>query len=90
MVDDPIVAEVRAIRDRHAAKFNCDLDAIHRDLKEREKASGRTYVRYPPRLCQPAARPATVHDGSSVPAQDDSRHLAHPGSTNSSALAASS
>lgn len=62
MIDDPIVAEVRAIRDRHAAKFNYDLDAIHRDLKDREKASGRTYVRYPPRLCQPGARPADVSD----------------------------
>ena len=51
MIDDPIVAEVRKTRDRHAAKFNYDLDAIFRDLKEREKSSGRAYVSYQPRLC---------------------------------------
>lgn len=57
MTDDPIVAEVRAVRDRHAAQFNYDLDAIYRDLKEREKASGRSYVRYSPRLCpSPSSR----------------------------------
>ena len=53
MIDDPIVTEVRKIRDRHAAKFNYDLDAIYRDLKEKEKASGRSYLQYPPRLCEP-------------------------------------
>lgn len=53
MIDDPIVAAVRKVRDRRAAKFNYDLDAIYRDLKEQERASGRTYVRYPPRLCEP-------------------------------------
>ena len=56
MMDDPIVAEVREVRNRHAAQFNYDLDAIYRDLKEREKASGRSYVRYAPRLCP--SRPA--------------------------------
>jgi len=49
MPNNPIVDEVRRIRDAHAASFNYDLDAIFRDIKEREKASGRTYVRYPPR-----------------------------------------
>lgn len=44
MTDDPIVAEVRRVRDEHAAKFNYDLDAIYQDMKERERASGRKYV----------------------------------------------
>jgi len=52
MWDDPIVAEVRRIRDEHAAKFRYDLEAIYRDLKEKERTSGRTYVRYPPRTCR--------------------------------------
>ena len=55
MIDDPIVAEVRKIRDRHAAAFNYDLDAIFRDLKDKEKRSGRSYVSYPPRRCQTKA-----------------------------------
>ena len=53
MINDPIVAEVRKIRNRHAARFNYDLDAIYRDLKDREKTSGRTYVSYPPRRYPP-------------------------------------
>ena len=43
---DPIVDEVRRIRDAHAAKFNYDLKAIFRDIKEQEKRSGRTYVSF--------------------------------------------
>ena len=46
---DPIVDEVRRVRDAHAAKFNYDLRAIFRDLKAKEAASGRKYVRYEPR-----------------------------------------
>ncbi len=41
---DPIVEEVRRVRDAHAAKFNYDPDAIFRDIKEQEKRSGRKYV----------------------------------------------
>jgi hypothetical protein len=46
---DPIVAEVRAARDAHAAKFAYDLKEIFRDIKERQKESGREYVTYPSR-----------------------------------------
>ena len=30
---DPIIAEVRAIRDEHAARFDDDIDAIFRDIR---------------------------------------------------------
>ena len=30
---DPIIAEVRAIRDEHAARFDYDIDAIFRDIR---------------------------------------------------------
>ncbi len=49
MRDDPIVAEVRRIRQEHAARFGYDLDLIVQDLKAQEKASGRQYIRLPPR-----------------------------------------
>ena len=49
MRDDPIVAEVRKAREEYAARFNYDLGAIYRDLKRRERGSGRTYVRLAPR-----------------------------------------
>lgn len=43
---DPIVDEVRRARDAYAARFNYDLRAIFRDLKEKEKRSGRKVVSY--------------------------------------------
>jgi len=43
-MNDPIVDEVRRVRDAHAARFNYDLDAIFRDIKEREKKSGLKFV----------------------------------------------
>jgi hypothetical protein len=43
---DPIVDEVRRARDAYAACFNYDLRAIYRDLKEKEKRSGRKVVSY--------------------------------------------
>ena len=43
---DPIVEEVRRAREAYAARFNYDLRAIYRDLKEKEKRSGRKVVSY--------------------------------------------
>jgi len=41
---DPMVDEVRRVRDAYAARFNYDLRAIYRDLKEKEKRNGREVV----------------------------------------------
>jgi hypothetical protein len=49
MLDDPIVEEVRKIRDEYAKKFNYNLDAIAADLMKQQKASGRKLVSFPPR-----------------------------------------
>ncbi len=49
MQDDPIVEEVRKVREAYAAKFNYDLEAIFQDLKRQERESGRTFVSFPPR-----------------------------------------
>lgn len=38
MSDDPIVQEVRRIRQEHAARFDYDLQAIFDDLKRTEEA----------------------------------------------------
>ena len=46
--EDPIVEEVRKVRDAYANGFNYDLDAIYRDLKEKERKSGRVVVLCPP------------------------------------------
>ena len=50
---DPIIAEVRAIRDQHAARFDYDVKAIFRDIQAKQKVSGRQYVRYPARRTAP-------------------------------------
>jgi hypothetical protein len=52
-MNDPIVDEVRQVRDAHAAMFNYDLDAIFRDIKDQEKKSGLDFVSYPPRRTEP-------------------------------------
>ena len=52
MIDDPVVEEIRAYRQAHAARFNYDLAAIFAAVIEREKSSSRHQsggiaVRYP-------------------------------------------
>ena len=44
---DPIVAEIRAIREAYAKEFNYDIHAFFEDIRAREATSGRKYVRYP-------------------------------------------
>jgi hypothetical protein len=49
MKNDPIVAEVRRIREEYAAQFAFDLDALAEDLREREATSQERVVSLPPR-----------------------------------------
>ena len=46
---DPIIYEVRAVREAHAARFNYDITAIFQDIRTMQEKSGREYVRYPAR-----------------------------------------
>ena len=54
MRDDPIVAEVRAIRERQAARFGFNVRAIVEDAAKRQHESGHKVVSRPPR------RPTTM------------------------------
>ena len=47
-MNDPLVDEVRSVRDAHASRFNYDLDAIFNEIKEQEKISGLKFVSYTP------------------------------------------
>lgn len=47
--EDPIVNEVRKIRDRLAAEYQYDLRALCRHLQEREKREKRKLTTRPPR-----------------------------------------
>jgi len=49
MKDDPIVEEIREIRQKHSQKFNHDIHAICEDLRRRERESGREFVALPPK-----------------------------------------
>jgi len=55
---DPIVDEVRRIRDAYAARFNYDLRAIFEDIKEQQKRSGLKFVSF-------------ARDGSLLPSNAD-------------------
>ena len=49
MWEDPIVAEVRRVREEYAARFNHDIKAICRDARQKDKESGDKVVTLPPR-----------------------------------------
>jgi hypothetical protein len=55
MIDDPIVAEVRKARDDYAKLFNYDLEAICRDLQNKQLQSGRKLISFPPKRPRTAA-----------------------------------
>jgi cobalamin biosynthesis Mg chelatase CobN len=50
---DPIIAEIRQVREAHAKRFSYDVYAILRDLKERQIKSGRKTVSLPPKRIKP-------------------------------------
>ncbi len=60
MWKDPIVEEVRRYRDEYGARFNHDLEAICRDLREKQKASGHKVVALAPRRPRRGVRHADV------------------------------
>ena len=43
MIDDPIVDEIRRIRQAYAERFNNDLHAICEDLRRQERESDREF-----------------------------------------------
>ena len=69
MWEDPIVAEVRRIREDYAAQFNFDLQALCRALKEREQQDPRPKVTFPPKPVKLVRKmkPATVLAESKTP-----------------------
>ena len=62
MWEDPIVAEVRAIREELAAKFDFDVKAIFADLRQRQGSSGGRLIR---QKKQPEPAPQVVPEDSS-------------------------
>lgn len=58
--DDPIVAEVRAIRAKLAAKHGNTVEGIFKHYREVQRTSGRTYVSYPAKRIEPEGQEAGV------------------------------
>lgn len=54
MSDDPIVEEIRAIRQRQAARLNFDIRAIVEDAMARQGKDGREVVTRPRKRRAPA------------------------------------
>lgn len=58
MWKDPIIEEVRRVRDEHAKRFNYDLDAICADIQRHQvelKKQGWKFAK-PPRQKRPAVK----------------------------------
>ena len=55
MQDDPVVEELRKIALAFAARFNNDLAAICKALRDKERTSGRVIVNRAPRRRAPKA-----------------------------------
>jgi len=49
MNSDPIVAEIRNLRERRAARFNFDIPSIVKDAQQRDATGDRRVIRRPPR-----------------------------------------
>ncbi len=66
MWEDPIVKDVRRIRDEHAGRFDYDLQKIFQDLKQQEQSSGKRYTSYPPKRLESAVRRGSSRGDSEV------------------------
>ena len=75
MWQDPIVEEVRAIRDSYAKKFNYDLDAIYHDLKEVETKSGKPFVLLSPKRLISAEKRGSPREAQNGLTKRSSRRL---------------
>lgn len=53
MWQDPIVGEVRKVREAHAARYNFDLRAIYLELRRAEQKSRRRKVSFSPKRIKP-------------------------------------
>ncbi len=72
-MNDPIVDEVRRIRDAHAARFNYDLYAIFLDIKKREKERGLKFVNGV--AYQPMPNKTLQPTGAAIPVSQNSKPL---------------
>ncbi len=64
---DPIVEEIRKHREQYAAKFNYDLAAICKDLRDRQATCGREVVSRPAKRVQQPVRAGAETSHVTIP-----------------------
>ena len=79
MWNDPIVEEVRRIREEHAAQFDYDIDAIFADYKRLEAESKRPHVAFGPRRTSKPVLSAEPTPATSVNSRVGGGHARLPG-----------
>ena len=57
---DPVLSEIRKVREAYAERFAGDVRAMLADLRTRQQKSGRKTVARPPKRLGPAAPPASL------------------------------
>ena len=72
-MNDPIVDEVRRVRDAHAARFHYDRYAIFLNIKRREKERGLKCIDGV--ACQPMPNQTLQPTGDAIPVSQDSESL---------------
>lgn len=50
MWEDPVIKKTRELREKYAAKFNHDPDALFEDIRKRQAKSAKKLVTFPPRI----------------------------------------
>jgi hypothetical protein len=71
MWEDPIVAEVREVREKLAAKFGFDVKAIFADLRKRQGSLGGRLIPQKKRAEPTAEADRGRHSGSSGPTSSE-------------------
>jgi hypothetical protein len=68
-MDDEIVAEIHKTREKLAARFDNDLRALTKYVKDKAIRDGRTIISFPPRRTQAASQASSGAAGGRPPAK---------------------
>jgi hypothetical protein len=63
---DPLIQEIRRIKEANAAKYGFNIRAMVEDMRRREKLSGRKVVTIPPRRPPKVALSRSLSSGPTI------------------------
>ncbi len=70
-MNDPILSEIRQIRDAFSEHHHGDISAMLADLHDSQTRSGRKTVSLPPRVCSSTAPPSLSQPAARQPYEPD-------------------